>query len=289
MMGLSHKKNDLQAYFEQHQDNEAAAAVEAVVASLPSNQLSRFAIKKDYNLVNALLTKESEVSALKEVISKWRTRALEAESMTTYYCAQLEVMQSRYENEIMDIEEEYTHRINEKDELISELQQELHYFASKTYHKSIDEYDNVSIVDSAYDRNAEQCFEAYKDDTPLYSPKIKAESILDGIQNTVNSVEKGIDAYKKEKSIESHCLFSEFTLVEPTQSESTLAKKLKRSSFCNVFKSLPKILKRQTLPLLADDDQSWNQASSNKTLICTLNQLPVTISNTNIHTNTVPI
>ncbi|EIE91370.1 hypothetical protein RO3G_16081 [Rhizopus delemar RA 99-880] len=227
MMGLSHKKNDLQAYFEQHQDNEAAAAVEAVVASLPSNQLSRFAIKKDYNLVNALLTKESEVSALKEVIT------------------QLEVMQSRYENEIMDIEEEYTHRINEKDELISELQQELHYFANK----SIDEYDN---------RNAEQCFEAYKDDTPLYSPKIKAESILD-------------------------------EYIEPTQSESTLAKKLKRSSFCNVFKSLPKILKRQTLPSLADDDQSWNQASSNKTLICTLNQLPVTISNTNIHTNTVPI
>lgn len=147
----------------------------------------------------------------------------------------------------------------------------------------------MSIVDSAYDRNVEQCFEAYKDDTPLYSPKIKTESILDGIQNTVNSVEKRTGAYKKENPAENHYLFSEFTLVEPAQSESTLAKKLKRSSFCNLFKSLPKILKRQTLPPLADDVQSWNQASSNKTLICTLDQLPVTISYTNIHTNTVPI
>jgi hypothetical protein len=35
----------------------------------------------------------------------------------------------------MDIEEEYTHQINERNELISELQQELHYFASKAYRK----------------------------------------------------------------------------------------------------------------------------------------------------------
>lgn len=34
---------------------------------------------------------QSEIAALKEVIDKWRTRALEAEAMKEYYCGTYEI------------------------------------------------------------------------------------------------------------------------------------------------------------------------------------------------------
>lgn len=45
-------------------------------------------------------------------------------------------MQAQYENEIIAIEEEYIHKLNEKDDIIFGLKQELHYFAGKASRKT---------------------------------------------------------------------------------------------------------------------------------------------------------
>lgn len=96
------------------------------------------------------------------------------------YLERFETVRSQFENEIMAIEEEYVHRLSEKDEIIFGLKQELHYLVTQVCRKfiytlvisvylsfivviedesvqeeegedAIDEYDNISIIDSIYD------------------------------------------------------------------------------------------------------------------------------------------
>ncbi|KAG1142784.1 hypothetical protein G6F37_007283 [Rhizopus arrhizus] len=146
------------------------------------------------NLVNALLIKESEVSALKEVIDKWRTRALEAESVSSYYCEQFETMQAQYENEIIAIEEEYIHKLNEKDDIIFGLKQELHYFAGKASQNDsledlMDEFDNMSMMESVYDdtvKAIEQELGIHLDTKPKYRRSLSASTLIEASPNETN-------------------------------------------------------------------------------------------------------
>ncbi|KAG1222255.1 hypothetical protein G6F35_005424 [Rhizopus arrhizus] len=217
MMCSSYEKNNSQPCLEQQ--NEVVIANSCKYSALKQNN--------EDNLVNALLIKESEVSALKEVIDKWRTRALEAESVSSYYCEQFETMQAQYENEIIAIEEEYIHKLNEKDDIIFGLKQELHYFAGKASQNDsledlMDEFDNMSMMESVYDRNVEQSFTSFNNDsTPSYRQKMKSEDILDSIQDTVKAIEQELGIHLDTKPKYRRSL-SASTLIEASPNETNV-------------------------------------------------------------------
>ncbi|GAN08045.1 hypothetical protein MAM1_0187c07551 [Mucor ambiguus] len=197
--------SSLQDYFEQQNDKEAASIVADVVALLPSNASvvnwkNQGDVEKlekveemNENVVfnNILLTKESEIAALKEVIIKWRTRALEAESNAeSYYlgmliqsciatCSidrfstdQLDFVHLQHEKELKSMEARYSRRLSEKDHVISHLEEQVGYLVSRrssrdtdSFESSMDEdyeedddedQDVQSIISSIYDRDAEQ-------------------------------------------------------------------------------------------------------------------------------------
>ncbi|KAG1053387.1 hypothetical protein G6F46_007830 [Rhizopus delemar] len=216
MMCSSYEKNNSQPCLEQQ--NEMVIANSCKYSALKQNN--------EDNLVNALLIKESEVSALKEVIDKWRTRALEAESASSYYCEQIETMQAQYENEIIAIEEEYIHKLNEKDDIIFGLKQELHYFAGKASQNDsledlMDEFDNMSMMESVYDRNVEQSFTSFNsDNTPSCRQKMKSEDILDSIQDTVKAIEQELGIHLDTKPKYRRSL-SASTLIEASPNETS--------------------------------------------------------------------
>ncbi|KAG1442429.1 hypothetical protein G6F56_011064 [Rhizopus delemar] len=249
-----------------------------IESSLPSVLSSPSVMKRKSKdqLMNALLIKESEVFALKQVIDKWRARALEAESVQSYYSEQLDTMQAQYENEITVIEEEYMDKLNEKDDIIFGLRQELHYFAGKASQSDsledlMDEFDNMSTKDSIYDRNIEQDFTPSDDNSVLsFQRKTKSEDILDSIQHTVKAIEQELRNHSSTLPTHHRRSLSASTLIE-TPLDETCPKKIKKMPFYNVFKVLPKMLKRHSLvkksprkhqtdepcPLTTSDTQSY--------------------------------
>ncbi|KAI9264822.1 hypothetical protein BY458DRAFT_513685 [Sporodiniella umbellata] len=221
----SYEKDDL-ASFEQH------------MSSLPLTNHSIMKRRSKDQLASALLTKESEVAALKEVIDKWRSRALEAESLQTYYSEQLEMMQAQYENEIAVIEEEYMDQLNEKDDIIFGLRQESHYFAGKVSQnddpEDIEEFDTMSL----YDR--EQSYPSSIQSS--IHQRTKSEDILDSIQHTFHAIEQELRNHSSTLPNRHRRSLSASTLIEPPLEEGCHKKKL---SLYNAFKVFPKMLKKQ--------------------------------------------
>ncbi|CEG70344.1 hypothetical protein RMATCC62417_06260 [Rhizopus microsporus] len=280
---------------------------EQQIDSESASQLGCLRKKKDESLVNALLTKESEIAALKEVIDKWRTRALEAEAMKEYYCERFETVRSQFENEIMAIEEEYVHRLSEKDEIIFGLKQELHYLVTRVCQDEsvqeeegedvIDEYDNISIIDSIYDRDIEQGFVLSGTDRPSCYDTVRSEDILGSIQSTVKAIEQELGINSEQSKLQHRRSLSASTLIEAAQ---TTSNKKKSSSFYSMLKVLPKILKKQTYPLIKknnnnNDVYSWKQTPSPPIAGDDQQQLVIyrpeqfSMSNTDNHPKTVPV
>lgn len=223
-------KDSLQAYFEQQNDKEAASIVAAVIALLPSNTSwdeeeqeniqQDDLINGDNVLNNILLTKESEIAALKEVIYKWRTRALEAEANArAYFSDQLKMVKLQHENELKSMESRYTRKLYEQEDIISNLNDQVDYlimqqqknkyyrqhgdtdsFVSTIDYDEDDEYDDDtrSIASSYYDRDVEQGLVS----THTFQSELKesqsSEAILDNIQVTLRAIENELSFHTHE-------------------------------------------------------------------------------------------
>ncbi|KAI9342133.1 hypothetical protein BD770DRAFT_398754 [Pilaira anomala] len=281
--------DSLQAYFEQQNDNEAASIVAAMMALLPSNSsviswdddkaLEDNSMNVDENVLNntnSLLTKESEIAALKEVIIKWRTRALEAElNAQTMYLEQLQIME-QHENELRFMEARYTRKLNEKEDEISLLNDQIDYLISNKHHtEDRDTASFVSTIDyseqddntSIYDREVEQGL-VVVENRP--STELKSENILDSIQVTMRAIEQELSFHTTNDSMETmvvagsgtqtrrhhrrsptynsaNTYYSAATLIE---SESGTNKKIKKPSFFinRIFKkAFPKLYNKKRI------------------------------------------
>ncbi|KAL9548777.1 hypothetical protein MBANPS3_005520 [Mucor bainieri] len=289
--------NSLQDYFEQQNDKEAASIVADVVALLPSNtsvvnwknqgdvEILEEVDEMNENVVlnNILLTKESEIAALKEVIIKWRNRALEAESNAeSYYLDQLDLVHLQHEKELRSMEARYTRRLSEKDDVISHLEEQVGYLVSRrssrdtdSFESSMDEdyedddeddEDAQSIISSVYDRDAEQQLTLIESRPTIYSNEnttntdneLKSEAILDSIQDTMRAIEQELSNkarnrhHRRSPSNNTH--FSSATLIDSAQStmsENTInTKKIKKSAFSlnRIFKkAFPKLYNKNNL------------------------------------------
>lgn len=286
--------NSLQDYFEQQNDKEAASIVADVVALLPSttsvvnwkNQGDVEKLEKveemNENVVlsNILLTKESEIAALKEVIIKWRNRALVAESNAeSYYLDQLDLAHLQHEKELRSMEARYARKLSEKDDVISHLEEQVGYLVSRRssrdtdsfesdmdedYEEDDDEDEDVqSIISSIYDRDAEQQLTLIESGPTIYSNEnttntdneLKSEAILDSIQDTMRAIEQELSNKTRNRhhhyhrrSPSNNTYFSAATLIDSAQStmsENTInTKKIKKSafSFNRIFKkAFPKL------------------------------------------------
>ncbi|CAO3625924.1 unnamed protein product [Mucor fragilis] len=284
--------NSLQDYFEQQNDKEAASIVADVVALLPSNasvvnwknqgDVEKLEKVEEMNenvvLKNSLLTKESEIAALKEVIIKWRSRALEAESIAeSYYLDQLDLVQLQHEKELRSMETRFARRLSEKDDVISHLEEQVGYLVSRRSSRDTDSFESrmdedyeeddyddddeedvQSVISSIYDRDAEQQLTLVESRPTVYSNEnttntdneLKSEAILDSIQDTMRAIEQELSNKTRNRHHHYHrrspsnsTYFSSATLIDsaqPTMSENTINnKKIKKSAF-----SLNRIFKK---------------------------------------------
>ncbi|KAI9248974.1 hypothetical protein EDC94DRAFT_624545 [Helicostylum pulchrum] len=284
--------DSLQAYFEQQNDKEAASIVAAMMALLPSNssviswdddkEIEDNSMNVDENVLNNntnfLLTKESEISALKEVIIKWRTRALEAESNAqTNYLEQLQIIELQHENELRLMESRYTRKLYEKEDVILSLNDQIDYLISNKHHAEDGDTESfVSTIDysdeeldtssSIYDRDVEQGL-TIVGNRP--STELKSENILGNIQVTMRAIEQELNSHATNDSKETvvsdsgahntrrhhrrsptynsaNTYFSSATLIE---SELGNNKKIKKQGFSinRIFKkAFPKLYKKHT-------------------------------------------
>ncbi|GAA5805887.1 hypothetical protein HPULCUR_011413 [Helicostylum pulchrum] len=239
--------DSLQAYFEQQNDKEAASIVAAMMALLPSNssviswdddkEIEDNSMNVDENVLNNntnfLLTKESEISALKEVIIKWRTRALEAESnaqtnylglafflklhnllfiVDTFFseAEQLQIIELQHENELRLMESRYTRKLYEKEDVILSLNDQIDYLISNKHHAEDGDTESfVSTIDysdeeldtssSIYDRDVEQGL-TIVGNRP--STELKSENILGNIQVTMRAIEQELNSHATNDSKE---------------------------------------------------------------------------------------
>ncbi|KAI7896493.1 uncharacterized protein EV154DRAFT_492473 [Mucor mucedo] len=276
-------EDSLQAYFEQQNDKEAASIVAAVMALLPSNtsviswndekeqedNSMNAAADNVLNNNNFLLTKESEIAALKEVIVKWRNRAFDAESNARiYYLEQLQLIELQHENELRAMESRYQRKLYEKDDIISTLRDQVDYLICKK--DQAEDGDTESFVstidysedadeerDSVYDRDAEQGLVVVENKP---ATELKSETILDNIQVTMRAIEQELSFHHSTKEMDlatqtrrhrrsptytsANTYFSSSTLIE---AESATNKKIKKSSFFlnRIFKkAFPKLYKK---------------------------------------------
>ncbi|KAK4515811.1 uncharacterized protein ATC70_010766 [Mucor velutinosus] len=263
--------NSLQDYFEQLHDKEAASIVADVVALLPLNtsvvnwknqgDVEKLEKVEEMNenvvLNNMLLTKESEIAALKEVIIKWRNRALEADSRAeSYYLDQLNLVHLQHEKELRSMEARYARRLSEKDDVISHLEEQVGYLVSLRSSRDTDCFESdmdedyeedeedeededdddddvQSIISSIYDRDAEQQLTLIESRPTIYSNEnttntdneLKSEAILDSIQDTMRAIEQELSNKTRHRhhhyhrrSISNNTYFSSATLIDSAQS-----------------------------------------------------------------------
>ncbi|KAI9487257.1 MAG: hypothetical protein EXX96DRAFT_552400 [Benjaminiella poitrasii] len=206
---------DLQHYFELQNDKEAATTVADAIALLPSTNNPRYSMvydsdEEDKNRTNEfkevedhialndcnnlLLIKESEISALKEVIYKWRNRALEAESS---YLDQLQLLQTRYEYELKSMKTRYQRKLNEKEDIITNLKEQVDYLiiqksinSSKRNEEDSHSYTSFTEDSSLYNDSEETKESMITDDSSLQKETIESETILHNIQDAMRAIEK---------------------------------------------------------------------------------------------------
>ncbi|KAI8639310.1 hypothetical protein BD408DRAFT_421561 [Parasitella parasitica] len=287
--------NSLQQYFEQQNDKEAASIVADVVALLPSNasvvnwrnqgdiEENRKVdeINEEGVLNNILLTKESEIAALKEIVSTWRNRALAAESNArSYYLDQLDLIRLQHEKELKSMESRYMRKLNEKEDVILNLEEQVGYLVScrssrrsslgdtDSFESNIDQdyqdddEDMKSIASSIYDRDAEQQLILIEsrptiypnENTASHKNELRSEAILDSIQGTMRAIEQELSNktrnHQHRRSPSNGTYFSSVTLIDPEEPSMFDAKKIKKSAFSinRIFKkAFPKLYNKSNL------------------------------------------
>ncbi|KAI9254254.1 hypothetical protein BY458DRAFT_589471 [Sporodiniella umbellata] len=181
-------------------------------------------ISQALSLTNALLTKESEIAVLKEMVARWKSKALEAEAD---YAKQVEKMHLDYENKRAMIENEYGYQLCEKDKIIFDIQQDLNHFLDQIHfdpwESFFSECDGSSTAESIYERGRNLL---------EYSKK----KILRQKKSRKNG---GLSIQPLEADGLYPPAFSGSTLCQDRPHE-----KLKKKSFYHLFKSFPNIRKR---------------------------------------------
>ncbi|CEP07290.1 hypothetical protein [Parasitella parasitica] len=330
--------NSLQQYFEQQNDKEAASIVADVVALLPSNTSvvnwrnqgdieangKVDEIDEDGVLNNILLTKESEIATLKEVVSKWRSRALAAESNArSYYLDQLDLIRLQHEKDIRSMESRYKRKLNEKEDIILNLEEQVDYlvschssrrsshsFESNMEENQDDDEDMRSIASSIYDRNAEQQLILIESRPTIYSnentashnKELRSEAILDSIQDTMRAIEQELSNkaqnHLHRRSPSNGTYFSSATLIDPEESSMSDTKKIKKSAFSinRIFKkAFPKFYNKSNLKYSSNKsahqqqhlfhDASFPRSSTDETLGVYSTTSTVTSEDPSVHMN----
>ncbi|OBZ89380.1 hypothetical protein A0J61_02577 [Choanephora cucurbitarum] len=199
----------LQAYFEQQNDTEAASIVAAVMALLPSHihtdeteaeleaetedidtqedaeqdQLMEYIDELNLHvaaLETDLLTKESEIAALKEVASKWRSRALEIES--NYH--QLDIQSRR---KLKSMQKRHEQSLEEKDNMIVYLKNKVDYLIATQQ-----QYQD-SVESEIYDGESDTDEQEWSSLTDNYQKELQPGAILDSIQDTMRAIEQELN------------------------------------------------------------------------------------------------
>ncbi|KAI7898502.1 uncharacterized protein BX663DRAFT_524990 [Cokeromyces recurvatus] len=184
---------DLQHYFEQQYDIEAALLPSTANHYMENMDEFKEVEEKDFAaLNNTLLIKESEIFALKEVIFKWRNRALEAE---LNYFDQLQLLQARYEHELKSMNSRYQRKLNEKEDMINNLKEQVDYLIiQRNNQQEEEEEDNDSLSSFVTDEDSSIIYnEKQEFDDNVKKETSESKVILDNIQNAVCAIEKELN------------------------------------------------------------------------------------------------
>ncbi|KAI8886934.1 hypothetical protein K501DRAFT_283539 [Backusella circina FSU 941] len=208
---------------------------------------------------NLLLTKESEIAALKEVIDKWRNRALKAEEhqqrVQMYYFDQLKALQQQHEVEVNAMEKRHLRKMREKDDMIFSLTEEMNYLVTHREYQEEhieddeDEDDDDDDDDDDYTTDSDSIVSSdstarsdYDNSQATLHDNLKSDAILNSIQDSMREIEEELSFHQKQ-DYATDIFCSSDTLVNSIPPKTKTKSLIGTKALGKLMKSFPKFFK----------------------------------------------